>query len=267
LVIPKDNLNKDKKYPLVIGVAGSEGWKKHHYDYLILFQEMGYATFELNSFKSRNIKSTVGRQNQVTVAAMVNDVYKALDVLSNHPKINKNEIAITGWSLGGGVTLFSAWKPIMKALGKQNSFKSHLAFYPPCFFNFEELDFGDSPVHILIGESDDWTPAEPCKNFVLQLNKPNINITVYENAHHGFDREGNLEFNENGYSFKDCMFDVNIEGDILMNYLNIPMSNPFLQKLGFIFCVSRGVTIGGNASARKKSFEFAKQFMLKTLSN
>ena len=267
LVIPKDTLNKNKKYPLVIGVAGSEGWKKHHNDYLELYQEMGYATFELNSFKSRNIKSTVGRQNQVTVAAMVNDAYKALDVLSKHPKINKNEIAITGWSLGGGVTLFSAWKPIVKALGKQNSFKSHLAFYPPCFFNFEELDFGDSPVHILIGESDDWTPAEPCKNFVVELNKPNINITVYENAHHGFDREGNLEFNDNGYSFKDCMFDVNIEGDILMNYLNIPMSNPFLQKLGFMFCVSRGVTIGGNASARKKSFEFAKQFMLKTLSN
>ena len=49
---------------------------------------------------------------------------------------------------------------------------------------------------------------------------------------------------------KNCMFKVNSKGDILMNYLNIPMSNPFLQKLGFLFCVDRGVTIGGNKDAR-----------------
>jgi hypothetical protein len=51
-----------------------------------------------------------------------------------------------------------------------------------------------------------------------------------------------------------------------MNYLNIPMTNPFLQKIGFLFCVERGVTIGGNKKARNKSFKFAKYFMNKTLS-
>ena len=49
-----------------------------------------------------------------------------------------------------------------------------------------------------------------------------------------------------------------------MNYLNIPMSNSFLQKIGFLFCTSRGVTIGGNKEARKNSFLFAKEFMIKT---
>ena len=63
------------------------------------------------------------------------------------------------------------------------------------------------------------------------------------------------------------MFKVNSKGDILMNYLNIPMSNPFLQKLGFLFCVDRGVTIGGNKDARLKSFEFANDFMIRTLKN
>ena len=50
-----------------------------------------------------------------------------------------------------------------------------------------------------------------------------------------------------------------------MNYINIPMSNPFLQKLGLVFCVSRGVNIGGNPSSRKLSFKFAKDFMKKTI--
>ena len=55
------------------------------------------------------------------------------------------------------------------------------------------------------------------------------------------------------------------DGDILMNYLHIPMSNPFLQKIGFLFCTTRGVHIGGNSIARKKSYVFANDFMMKTL--
>ena len=38
LVVPTDTLNPNKKYPLIIGVAGSEGWKNHHYDYLKMYQ-------------------------------------------------------------------------------------------------------------------------------------------------------------------------------------------------------------------------------------
>jgi len=266
LVIPFDSLNPNKKYPLVLGVAGSLGWKKHHYDYLTMYQELGFATFELNSFKSRNIESTVGKQTQVTTAAMILDAYKALEILSNDPRILKDNISITGWSLGGAVTLFSGWLPLKNAINKELKFASHLAFYPPCFIEPENLDFTDSPIHILIGELDDWTPSDPCITFVDKIkNKVNIDVTVYKDSHHGFDREGGLEINETGYSFKDCTFKLTKNGYVLMNYFNVPMSNPFLQKIGFLFCTTRGVTIGGNVAARIKSFDFAKNFMIKTI--
>ena len=266
LVIPYDSLNPNKKFPLIIGVAGSLGWKSHHLDYLKMYQNLGFATFELNSFKSRDITSTVGEQNQVTTAAMIVDAYKALEVLSNHPSINKDKISITGWSLGGAVTLFSAWLPLKRAINNDLKFASHLAFYPPCFFELENLEFSESPIHILIGELDDWTPSAPCIDLVNQLVKySNIDITVYKDSHHGFDREGGLEINENGYSFKDCMFKLTDDGDVLMNYLNIPMSNAFLQKIGFLFCATKGVTIGGNSDAREQSLKFARDFMIKTL--
>jgi dienelactone hydrolase len=265
LVVPFDSLNPDKKFPLIIGVAGSLGWKKHHFEYFKIYQNSGFATFELNSFKSRNIESTVGTQNQITIAAMIVDAYKALETLSKHPLIIKDKISITGWSLGGGVTLFSGWLPLKNAINKELNFASHLAFYPPCFVEPNNLDFTQSPIHILIGELDDWTPSDPCNNLVDKLNA-NINITVFKDSHHGFDIDGELEFNENGYSFKDCIFKLTTDGNILMNYLNIPMSNPFLQKIGFLFCTSKGVTIGGNSVARNKAFIFAKDFMTKTLS-
>ena len=227
---------------------------------------MGIATFELNSFKSRNIISTVGSQTEVTTAAMVLDAYRALEVLSNHPNIDKNNVSITGWSLGGGVTLFSAWLPLKNAINKNLSFASHLAFYPACFINPEDKSFSKSPIHILIGELDNWTPSQPCIDLVKILKKEsNIDITVYKDSHHGFDRDSPVVVNENAYNFTKCKFKLTKNGQVLMNYINIPMSNPFLQKLGLVFCVSRGVNIGGNPSSRKLSFKFAKDFMNKTI--
>ena len=266
LVLPNDSLDPNKKFPLVIGVAGSLGWGEHHYKYLEMYQKMGIATFELNSFKSRGITSTVGTQNQVTISAMIVDAYTALEVLSKHPNIDKDRISITGWSLGGGVTLFSAWMPVKNAINKELKFASHLAFYPPCFIEPENIEFSDSPIHILIGELDNWTPAKPCSDLVNKLNKKsNIGLTIYKDSHHSFDRNSPVIRNEEAYNFSDCLFRLSEDGHIMMDYLNIPMSNPLLQKIGFMFCVTRGVNYGGNPVARRKSFTFAEEFMIKTL--
>ena len=264
LIIP-DSTHLEK-IPLIIGVAGSYGWGEHHFQYLEMFRQMGIATFELNSFKSRNITSTVGSQTEITMAAMILDAYRALEVLSSHPKIDKEKISIVGWSLGGGVTLFSGWLPVKNAINKELNFASHLAFYPPCFIDPENTDFTKSPIHIFIGELDNWTPARPCEDLASKL-KPNtnINVTVFESSYHSFDTDLKVHKNENAYNFSDCMFKLTPEGHVLMKYLNIPMSNPFLQKIGFSFCVTRGVFSGGNPEARKKSFPLAKSFMKRTL--
>jgi len=266
LTLPIDSLNPDKKYPLIIGVAGSMGWKKHHLDYMEMYQNDGFATFELNSFQSRDILSTVGSQDEVTIAAIILDAYRALEKLATHPNIDKEKVSITGWSLGGGVSLFSGWMPLKNAITTEVSFASHLAFYPPCFIDPENLEFTQAPMHILIGESDNWTPAAPCSNLIDKLgDKANISLTTYPDSHHSFDSETPVQRNEKGYSFKDCVFKLTEDGDILMNYLQIPMSNPLLQKIGFLFCVEQGVDIGGNPEARKKAFVFAKEFMTTTL--
>ena len=66
-----------------------------------MYQKEGFATFELNSFKSRGISSTVGSQDQVTIAAIILDSYRALEKLTKISNIDKDNVAITGWSLGG----------------------------------------------------------------------------------------------------------------------------------------------------------------------
>ena len=71
----------------------------------------------------------------------------------------------------------------------------------------ENTEFTDSPIHILIGEIDDWTPAEPCNYFVNKISKTaNISLTTYPNSHHSFDSQEPVSFNKKGYSFKNCLF-------------------------------------------------------------
>jgi len=178
LTMPND-FQLDKKYPLIIAVAGSNGWASHHYQYLKMYRENGIATFELCSFKSRGIESTVGTQKDVTTAMMILDSYKAVEVLQKHANIKSNKIGITGWSLGGGVSLFSAWEPLKRAINSNISFAAHLPIYPPCIVTPTVLDFGDSPIHILIGDLDNWTPAEACLELVNKLkNHTNIDLTI-----------------------------------------------------------------------------------------
>ena len=259
--------SKEEKLPLVVGVAGSLGWGEHHYEYLNMYRDIGIATFELNSFKARGVVSTVGTQVEVTLAMMILDSYRALAVLSEHPKIDKNRIAITGWSLGGGTTVFSGWLPLKNVIEPELSFAAHLAFYPPCFIEPEFLGFTEAPFFILIGELDDWTPAQPCVELVnkMQILGTNIGLTVYENSHHSFDRLTAPIVDENAYSFTDCRLKMRKDGAVVMNFLNIPMTSPLLQKIGLAFCAERGPTFGGNPVSREKAFEFSKQFMTEHL--
>ena len=261
LRMPK-NFDNKKQYPLVIAVAGSNGWSDHHYEYLEMYRNNDMATFELCSFKSRGISSTVGKQIKVTTAMMVLDSYRAYELLEKHPNIHADNIAITGWSLGGGVSLFSAWNPLNNAINSQVSFAAHLALYPPCIVTPEVLDFGDAPIHILIGELDNWTPAKACLDLVNILkDQTNIDLTIYPNAHHSFDRDTLLSIKKNGYILENCRFKMTRNGSVLMNFFNIPMTSPLLQKIGLSMCAKRGPTYGGNQNAKIAAFKFSKKFM------
>ena len=155
----------------------------------------------------------------------------------------------------------------MDAISPSLRFKAHLAFYPPCLVDLDLVSFSSSPIHILIGELDNWVSSEACEDLVYELNEGgvNINIDVYEGSHHGFDREGPLYIEKNGYKTGECQFNMRSDGALLMNFFNIPMTTPLRQKIALAMCAKRGPTIGGNSKARENSFKFAKDFMEKHL--
>ena len=273
LKLPK-NFDKNLKYPLIIGVAGSLNWGPHHLKYLEMYRSLGFATFQLQSFDSRDVQSTVGSQVEVTSAMMILDSYLALETLSKHPNIDINRAGITGWSLGGTVSLYSAWMPLINSINNgEFRFAAHLPIYPGCLaypYPDESMIFSQAPVHILIGELDDWVPAYACTNLLDKLNESglphNIDITIYEDAHHSYDREMELTTIEHGYTLGDCFFPMNDEGALFLSeFWNIPINTPIRQKLALLTCAGRGPTMGGNKDAREKSFKFSADFFIENL--
>jgi len=64
------------------------------------------------------------------------DVFKILETLSSHPKVDPKRIGIIGWSKSGGVALYSAMKPYRDGvLGSDMKFALHVAIYPVCIFD------------------------------------------------------------------------------------------------------------------------------------
>ena len=274
LTLPND-YDPDTKYPLIIGAAGSLNWSSHHLDYLAMYQEMGFATFQVQSFDSRDIQSTVGTQVAVTTAMVILDSYRALETLSTHPNIDVDRAGITGWSLGGAVSLYSAWLPLVSAInGGEFMFAAHLPIYPPCVIYphpAENMQFSDAPIHILIGELDNWVPAVACTELLDKMEASgfamNIDLTIYKDSHHSFDkRSTEIIVVENGYTLGDCRFPMNEEGiSFLSESWKIPINTPLMQKLALMTCAGRGPSFGGNADAREQSFAFAKEFFTKHL--
>lgn len=260
LRIPK---NTEGKIPAVVFVHGSGGQSTKHLVWIEAFNQMGVATFQLDSFTPRGHSETVGKkQLNVSTGSMILDAYLALKLLSEHPRIDKNKIGIMGGSKGGLVALNSAWKPIRDSI-LQNSdlkFAFHIPVYPLCM-DFENLDFTDSPIVIMIGEKDDWTPVKHCKRLYNALRSAgyDIEIKIYPKAYHSFEADYSLQTIAGGYKWGQCMFKVLKDGRQSIN--GVVCDTHKKTRKAIKKCAKRFPHAGGNEKARKMALKDLKEFM------
>jgi dienelactone hydrolase len=92
-------------------------------------------------------------------------------------------VALLGWSNGGATVLATARTVPNLPSGL---FRRFAAFYPGCSEDDDTSWRPAAPLMILVGESDDWTPAAPCHD--LQARYPHeITLLSYPGACHDFD--------------------------------------------------------------------------------
>ena len=87
--------------PAVILQHGSGGPNGGHELWAKTFNEMGIASFLVDSFSGRGLTSTSLTNLALHPVNMILDGYRAFDVLANHPRIDPARIALMGFSLGG----------------------------------------------------------------------------------------------------------------------------------------------------------------------
>jgi dienelactone hydrolase len=137
------------------------------------------------------------------------DAYAALAYLRTLPFVHGKHVGVMGGSHGGSSTLSTLVKPgePMLAAERAQGFAGGVALYPGCgaaygrwsvtresgargavtgfLGTYEPL----APLLILIGEKDDWTPAEHCRVLAERAAAAGFPVTIkiYPGAYHSFD--------------------------------------------------------------------------------
>ena len=157
--------------------------------------ERGIAVVFPESFTSRSFEEvcTVKFQSRtITQRDRVQDVIAARAWLNAQPGIDAKKIVLWGWSHGGSTVLNTVThKPVFGDFDDSVKFIEAIAFYPGCspFASDRAAQKISSPLTILMGDADDWTPAAPCATFAARLknNDQPASLTLYPGAFHDFD--------------------------------------------------------------------------------
>ena len=265
LIFPDE---KKEKYPLVICMHGSMGWRGHHHEHSVNFLNNGFAIFRVNSFDARQVVSIVEDQIQVTLATVMTDCFNALKILSKHPDIDSSKIFIAGWSLGGSTAIYSAWEPLAEKLAPDGErFAGHLAFYPGAFMWPEEMRWSKSPLLTLIGADDDYTPAVLIEKLspAINQNGGNSNLIVYEGGHHSFDSIDPVVYVPNAIAVGGRHTFVGKDGHHYhedKEGKRTPMNEPHERTKIFKDRAKIGAHLGRNWKARKASMKDSIEFLL-----
>ena len=151
--------------------------------------DWGFVTLAVDRFGTRGITGACTEMPPSTLL----DAYRALNFLVGQSSVDPSRVAVVGFSQGAMLALLSVERGEIERSAKEK-FRAAVAFYPPCRGIKGNMTV---PTLIMIGELDDWTPAQECRNLAegrddwgISREKGKgfpIEITVYPGAYHDFD--------------------------------------------------------------------------------
>jgi dienelactone hydrolase len=245
LRIPKPGTDR---LPAVVLVHGSDGvgfnsgmWKGE-------LNKAGFATFVTDSFTGRGINNSMADQSQLSSYTMMIDAFAALAVLTKHPRIDPDKIAVMGFSKGAIPSLYASMNRFQSAYAPEGaSFAAYIGFYTPCNTTMiDDEKVSAKPIRLYHGIADNWVPVGPCRDYVARLKKAgaNVDLVEYAGATHGFDYQtiqGTLQLPQ-AQTWRKCRLEEKPQGVIINSDTGQPATfdDP---------CIERGVSVAYSPEA------------------
>lgn len=258
LVIDGTLLNPDEPNGGVVILShGSGGKGLSQQRWSEFLRGLGFATFSLNHFGPRNVRSTVHGQVRVTEQQMASDIINAGKLLASDPRVDPAKIYHMGWSKGATASLSAAIESsILESTAESKIISGYIAFYPYCGITGDVSS--DSSIIIIHGEEDNYTPILPCRRLVKEMKSKGVNIELVplEGAHHSFDgweyplrhRPSALVIRDTSdrctLKFSKKEYTTTVNGEFTIR--SFEERKEFLKA-----CATRGVTTGGSVKHKK----------------
>jgi dienelactone hydrolase len=261
LRLPKAGVDR---LPLVILLHGSGGVASSVTDWEQDLLAMGVATFVLDSFSGRGIINTNNDQAQLPRLAQAEDAFRALAILSRHPRIDPARIMLMGFSRGGQNALYASLKRFHRLHASPGTeFAAYIAFYPDCTYTYrEDDDLVAKPVRIFQGSADNYNPVAPCRAYVERLRAKgnDAQLTEYSKANHLFDSLALRQAVQlpQAQTTRNCKA-IELEKGLLVNSRT---REPFTYNDP---CVERGVTTAYDEQAAREAKQAVHELVVAVL--
>jgi dienelactone hydrolase len=112
------------------------------------------------------------------------DVLGTLAWVATQPWAQPGRIALLGWSHGGSAVLSSTDASRADVRGQSVKPAVAIAFYPGCAAALKSGYKPSTPLVLMLGEKDDWTPPGPC---VALGQAVGAEVNLYADSYHDFD--------------------------------------------------------------------------------
>ena len=239
----------------MVVVHGSSGVFQNAWQWAKRLNELGIATFVIDNFTGRGVTEAATDQSRLSPSADVAGALAALSLIATHPAIDPRRIGVIGFSRGGSAAINSALEPIRRAVIDDDlRFVAHVALYPGCAVPFVSAHLDGSPMLMLLGGKDDYTPASFCLAYVDQLRARggSISVVVYPDANHGSTPQ-RRRISIRGRRPCTIVMAKSIWTRASLRWRRAAPNRRGAEAAAELKrCTERGVTVGGDPEARKK---------------
>lgn len=182
--------NSSSPCPAIVIVHGTMGIDSRGAFYRESILKAGIAILEVD-FKTGIYKGPLTRPSPEALVPMG---FAALMELRKLPTIDPDRIGIMGFSMGGHLTVTTAFESNRKLwMGNEKGFATHVAFYPVCkpFLKRDDCRMTGAPMIIFYGTEDAYGDGKNVPEFKRLLSEKygfDATTVEYVGAHHGFNR-------------------------------------------------------------------------------